>query len=1369
MIRWKHGTHYLIWLLLVLHLSTCQSDSSLTTSAEQHELFAIKKDSLSPWSQILVSLPRRHPLYQSFAAKIQDVTENISDDVRDANKTFVSSDDSPYNIRIHALKPGHRYSIAIHGQKDGSTSLIKEESVVMDPRAPDFRSTDSDIQVAEHNITMRTIKNDSYLQDSFSIEYRQINPDKKFPVLQILDIPEQKNLEFYLGNLNSGFDYSVRVIAHKDGISSRPWISTLTTKPSPIKAVNINQNSGSCVEVTWQTDEFSGADFYTIQYALQSNPSNSTNMTIPSTESSISICDSMLQGEAYQIVATVQKGGQVSDPLLTKFQLRPLPPIDFRVRADLKRGKYKMLAELPTSSKIDKCQITVAGDEVERSINYANIEQTKSGHRICWFNFALSPGERFDFSISSMSDESTSQKLQKSIVLTPAFDFNAFGLTLQESNGGIELIWPKSEVFMSRVKDIWNKVVGSDSLLNMRITPVGNNDDTDKTLKFETSPKNLDPIFAKNLVKGACYRVQLFTVTKTGIISETRHNETIRMSSPAVNVSLESVTRSSATLRIVFATHHDSTSISNCQMHIVVRDMNGKSVFDKRMQLTSTFAPLLNLDGLKPFHKYTVNTQIICGGGHETPQCPAATRTMRQLSFSTRQDKPAAVQNLKVEPLNSYSVMLTWLPPAMPNGILTHYNVNVTKMGSDEIRTIDVGVSSNRSDHTVQVIVDELFGGHTYNFSVRAVTEAGFGETSPVIPSVSMPLMAPPKPTAAPMIMKESVGSHSMIVRFPTTMFDNRNGEIKQFAIIVSETTADESINRWLETDNGTYTWQQVQRFDVWPSYVAKLQDIQKVKQDADVSIFEEIGDDESCREVRADRICNGPLRSASKYRVRIRLFTSPTLFTDSPPSQVMTTGSATPAIPFVTVAIVLTVIVFAGIVGTVFLLFWNRTKKARLAAAAFKNGPSKEKESQWEALKMMMAERAADCLAKLGLDATTPPPSSTTTSSNSPTSTSTTMTDCGSNPHLGAPNANAGGHRRTRSLRERTGVEHRLERLSSGPIHRTPLYTVVSGANTNKSRPVRLEDFAEHVRLMSADSDFRFSEEYDMMRNVGVGQSVAASELPVNRPKNRFTNIPAYDHSRVKLSNPNNIEGGDYINANFVPGFSSRREFIAAQGPLPSTRDHFWQMTWEQQCPAIIALTKCVEKGRDKCHQYWPDHENVPVLYGDIEVTIMAEKEYEEFVIRDIRLEKVGPEGRTTRYVRHWHYMAWPDFGAPAHPNGIIQFSRMFRHQLPHSPHNAPTIVHCSAGVGRSGTFISIDRLLQTSSLGEPIDVFGTVCEMRYERCQMVQNEQQYIFIHYCVLQVLQGSSVSPTSSSSGAHHNAGFVQDGMMVESGF
>ncbi|CAB3405125.1 unnamed protein product [Caenorhabditis bovis] len=1320
---------------------------------QQHDLFAIKKDAVSPWSQILIALPRHHPLYEGFIAKLQDVSENISDEIRDQNKTFVSSND--LTIRVHALRPGHRYSISIIGQKNGANTLIKEESVVMDPRAPDFRTAHSEISVDEHNITMRTIKNETFIQDSFSIEYRQINPDKKFPILQVLDIPEQRSLEFYLGNLNAGFDYSVRVTAHKDGMSSRPWISTISTRPSPIKSLNATQN-GACVELAWQFDEFSGADFLALQYAVV-GASNVTNVTIPATETSLSVCDGMTAGEAYAVSATVQKGARVSRRLSRTVQLRPSPPIDFRVRADVKRGKYKLLAELPASSRIDKCRITVAGDDVERTINDASVEQTKSGHRICWFNFALSPGERFDFSISSLANSSTSQKLQKSIVLSPAFDFNAFGLTIQESNGGIEVLWPKSEVFLARVRDIWNKVVGADSSLTIR---VGDDADARRTRKFETSPRDdRKSVFVENLVKGTCYRVQLYTVTKNGIISETRHNETIRMSSPTVNVSLESVTRSSATIRV--ATHETG---ANCQLHIVVRDVNGRSVYDRKMMMGgANFAPLLNLDGLKAFHKYTVNTQIICGEPGAL-SCPPSTRTMRQLSFSTRQDKPASVQALRVDAINSHSALVSWLPPALPNGILTHYLVNVSKRASDEVRTIDVGVASNRSDNAIQVVVDELLGGNSYSFDVRAVNEAGFGMSSPTPANISIPISAPPRPSQTPTVIKESVSGTMMIVRFASAMFDNRNGEVKQFAVIVSEVSTDESINRWLAADNATYTWSQVQRFDTWPSYVAKIRDVAAATSSSrePASVYEEIGDDETCVESRHEQICNGPLRPATRYRVRIRLFTSPTMFTDSDYSEIVMTGSVSPSIPLFSLVAVLSVVVLLGLVATLIVVCWNRSKKSRLAA--YKNGPSKEKESQWEALKMMMAERAADCLAKLGLDG------STTSSPDG------VLRSTGSTSHLEAPTpsfAAGGNHRRTRSLRERTGVEHRLERLASGPIHRTPLYTVIGGVNTNKTRPVRIDDFDEHVRMMSADSDFRFSEEYEMMKNVGVGQSTHSAELAVNRPKNRFTNILAYEHSRVRVANPSGIDGGDYINANFVPGFSSRREFIAAQGPLPTTRDTFWQMTWEQQCPAIIALTKCVEKGRDKCHQYWPDVDNSSVMYGDIEVTLLAEKHFDEFIIRDLRLERKSsttPDGNSpSRIVRHWHYMAWPDFGVPQHPNGIISFARMFRNHLPHSPHNMPTIVHCSAGVGRSGTFIAIDRLLQTISLNEPIDVFGIVCEMRYERCQMVQNEQQYIFIHLCILHALKQSTCS-SPAVSGAHQNAGYLHDtSSLAESGF
>jgi len=110
-------------------------------------------------------------------------------------------------------------------------------------------------------------------------------------------------------------------------------------------------------------------------------------------------------------------------------------------------------------------------------------------------------------------------------------------------------------------------------------------------------------------------------------------------------------------------------------------------------------------------------------------------------------------------------------------------------------------------------------------------------------------------------------------------------------------------------------------------------------------------------------------------------------------------------------------------------------------------------------------------------------------------------------------------------------------------------------------SRPVKLKDFANHFRLMDKDSSFRFSEEFELLRHVGKENTCTAAELPVNRPKNRFTNILPYDHSRVKLQPTDDEEGSDYINSNYLPGFNSPREFLVTQGPLPGTRDEFWRM----------------------------------------------------------------------------------------------------------------------------------------------------------------------------------------------------------------
>ncbi|CAB3367061.1 Hypothetical predicted protein [Cloeon dipterum] len=309
-------------------------------------------------------------------------------------------------------------------------------------------------------------------------------------------------------------------------------------------------------------------------------------------------------------------------------------------------------------------------------------------------------------------------------------------------------------------------------------------------------------------------------------------------------------------------------------------------------------------------------------------------------------------------------------------------------------------------------------------------------------------------------------------------------------------------------------------------------------------------------------------------------------------------------------------------------------------------------------------------------------------------------------------------------------------------------------------SRPVKLKEFAEHYRIMSADSDFRFSEEFEELKHVGREQACTAADLPVNRPKNRFTNILPYDHSRFKLQPLDDDEdGSDYINANYVPGYNSPREFIVTQGPLHSTRDDFWRTCWESNSKAVIMLTRCVEKGREKCDHYWP-YDTQPVYYGDIQVTILNESLYQDWNIAEFRMCR----GDSSRLIKHFHFSTWPDFGVPDPPQTLVRFVRAFRERVP--PDQRPIVVHCSAGVGRSGTFIALDRILQQIKKDTEVDIFGIVYAMRKERVWMVQTEQQYICIHQCLLAVLEGkeNDYGPRE----IHENEGFDDDEGIAESG-
>ncbi|CAM1318251.1 Uncharacterised protein g6905 [Pycnogonum litorale] len=316
-----------------------------------------------------------------------------------------------------------------------------------------------------------------------------------------------------------------------------------------------------------------------------------------------------------------------------------------------------------------------------------------------------------------------------------------------------------------------------------------------------------------------------------------------------------------------------------------------------------------------------------------------------------------------------------------------------------------------------------------------------------------------------------------------------------------------------------------------------------------------------------------------------------------------------------------------------------------------------------------------------------------------------------------------------------------------------------IHAAEIETSRPVKLKDFAEHYRIMAADSDFRFSEEFEDLKHVGRDQACNAADLPVNRPKNRFTNILPYDHSRVKLLPTDDEEGSDYINANYMSGYISPREFIVTQGPLHSTRDDFWRMVWEQNSRAIVMLTRCVEKGREKCDHYWP-YDTQPVYYGDIQVTTLNESQYQDWTVTEFKLMR----GDTSRVLRHYHFTTWPDFGVPEPPQKLVKFVRAFRDRI--GTDQKPIVTHCSAGVGRSGTFIVLDRLLQHVLKYDCVDIYGMVYEMRKDRVWMVQTEQQYICIHQCLLCVLnnqEGESPHPE-----VHDNQGFEDDEGIAESG-
>ncbi|XP_004373549.1 receptor-type tyrosine-protein phosphatase delta isoform X5 [Trichechus manatus latirostris] len=278
---------------------------------------------------------------------------------------------------------------------------------------------------------------------------------------------------------------------------------------------------------------------------------------------------------------------------------------------------------------------------------------------------------------------------------------------------------------------------------------------------------------------------------------------------------------------------------------------------------------------------------------------------------------------------------------------------------------------------------------------------------------------------------------------------------------------------------------------------------------------------------------------------------------------------------------------------------------------------------------------------------------------------------------------------------------------------------------------PIPILELADHIERLKANDNLKFSQEYE---SIDPGQQFTweHSNLEVNKPKNRYANVIAYDHSRVLLSAIEGIPGSDYVNANYIDGYRKQNAYIATQGSLPETFGDFWRMIWEQRSATVVMMTKLEERSRVKCDQYWPSRGTE--THGLVQVTLLDTVELATYCVRTFALYKNGSSEK--REVRQFQFTAWPDHGVPEHPTPFLAFLRRVKTCNP--PDAGPMVVHCSAGVGRTGCFIVIDAMLERIKHEKTVDIYGHVTLMRAQRNYMVQTEDQYIFIHDALLEAV-------------------------------
>uniref|UniRef100_A0A087XMM3 protein-tyrosine-phosphatase n=1 Tax=Poecilia formosa TaxID=48698 RepID=A0A087XMM3_POEFO len=293
---------------------------------------------------------------------------------------------------------------------------------------------------------------------------------------------------------------------------------------------------------------------------------------------------------------------------------------------------------------------------------------------------------------------------------------------------------------------------------------------------------------------------------------------------------------------------------------------------------------------------------------------------------------------------------------------------------------------------------------------------------------------------------------------------------------------------------------------------------------------------------------------------------------------------------------------------------------------------------------------------------------------------------------------------------------------------------------------PTQLDQHAlrdSMVALKEGLSSGAILAQFDQLYRKRPGMTMLCAKLPQNVSKNRYRDISPYDATRVVLKSTD-----DYINANYInmeiPASSLINRYIACQGPLPNTCPDFWRMTWEQGSSMVVMLTTQVERGRVKCHQYWPNPDS-SATYGDFKVTCHNEEGNSAFLVREMTIGNIQSEQQ--RELTQLQYLAWPDHGVPDDSTDFLDFVALVRSKR--AGQDQPMVVHCSAGIGRTGVLITMETSLCLMECGQPVYPLDIVRTMRDQRAMMIQTPSQYRFVCEAILKVYDEGLFKPQAAA--------------------